>query len=498
MNTIILPKITNTDPANADTFNRPLNAIEAILNEIHKAVNTVNTKEGVVVSNVPVSSDTKVGDFVYIHSSGEFRPAVSRLDSVYGVHGEPIEAPESRVVGMIVSKNAGTGNLLIGGKFKDYACVSGCLGASPELGVYYLSDTDPGKCTNRAGKLIQQPVLVYMGDDTFIVNALYQTQTSHYHTYYTLMGTWQSDGSGSVYDIDNDPGLTTSCALVPGVSVVFHNGAFSTDFTITNDGIRSNLSPANIGSVTVFSALPAAQSSSVVRGISVDSPVLNVESSNGIVTISHSEYTQSDVRVKSNVAISNIQGNTLNMSPMVSDVKGIGIRTEVAGDGTAYVYSPYTDYTSLYASEYNLNGCKRVSDDLYTYVVFPKLGSSVTIARDITDVSNLDAFLNVWVDSVGDSDKDVKFNISIYYMPTPNSDGVRLPSAASPVYQGILDCSLRDGYTIRCSSTNDSSLSTISDGTIFAKITLNTDPTSPVRILRAGFSVDPLTADQNK
>ena len=61
-----------------------------------------------------------------------FKPALAALLALPGHQGESVEAPESRVEGMIINKDTAnnTGTLLQGGYYNSSSCAAGCLGGA--------------------------------------------------------------------------------------------------------------------------------------------------------------------------------------------------------------------------------------------------------------------------------------------------------------------------------------------------------------------------------
>lgn len=178
---ISVPLIKNTDTASADTFNKPLMAIETHLNNMEVKLDTTMDKSSVVAHDVPISEDCFIGSLVYFNEdTGEFSPAIAVLgDASTAINGSYITAKTANVVGMVITKTSSrVANILLSGRLKSSACISNCLeGGSP--GSYYLSDSAKGKASMTFGAVVQ-PVLTYIGGDELILNITHQMPQQYY------------------------------------------------------------------------------------------------------------------------------------------------------------------------------------------------------------------------------------------------------------------------------------------------------------------------------
>lgn len=403
---ISIPRISDSDPANAATFNAPLSAVESALNALDRTISSITDKDSVLISDVPVHESALVGDFVYFSENDRaFRPALSTLLNEVGPTGYLKESPNARVVGMVVHKNSvNIGSILVAGKYTSKDCVNNCIGSNPELGIYYLSDSIAGKVSRTAGSGLIQPVLVYIGDDTFQVGPMYQ---SH----------------------------------IPG-------------------------------------------NQSALRGIVSEYPTMLLETKDGIVTVKESPKTIREIS-SSPSAIVGIEGTAIIKSPMVSSISGVGLDVRTDDKGNCVIYSDTTGGEYIPASEYNLNGSKRVSDNIYTYIVFPRADSSVTISKDVRiSGSNMDNDLSVkvWVDFVGSG----TLSVSIISIPSLNTgDTTDLPTEAS--MHNLPDIVSNAGVgTISRLATAEGLPVSSNIGTLIAKVTCK----QPAKILKAGFMLD--------
>lgn len=488
---INITRLNDSDVASASTFNTPIDDIELALNAISNRLDTVTNKEALMMSGVLLDSSVSVGSIVYMHSSGVCYPAISALYQTYDNGGASIESEKSRVIGMVVSKDGNIGTILIGGRYTDRICTTYCIGESPEVGVYYLSDTTPGKVTKYPGNALKQPVLIYMGANTFSISVMYQAQNTHFHTGHKLTSNWESctyGGYSSKY-VGNYATLGAS-SLVDGVTAFFHDGILSEDFAVRDGAIYSVLDVGSIRKVTVFTAIPSSYSTGTVRSIVPGDSSISVESVNGIVKIKSPEPII-DRTVKSPTAIASIGSGHAVATPVVSAVNTMG--DDISCDyndrtGDVTIYGSGVSASRMLATEYNLNGAKNVSDDIYTYVVIPGARrSSVTVSKDIVKSGMGETNIKVWIDIARELN-NTDLTVDVFFTRYPEQDSpTELVSTGDPILSTEITAHSEAGMLTHCISKD--SVFIRGAGLLSAKISSKGSGTSDIYILRAGFCV---------
>lgn len=498
-----IPKISNSDIANEVTFNTPIEAVETALNDLEGRINNITNKEAILVSGVSVSSDTDVGDLVYKDSdSGMFKPALAELAAVPGSTGASLEAPCARVVGMVVSKSGGSATLLIGGRYDSTTCAEACLGENATPGTYYLSPMFPGKATKDPGAALRQPLLTYWGNGVFSLGLFYMAHDNHYHASVNLTAGWSEAsnfptmdvpaGYSYGYNIYSDSSLMALGDLSANSVSIFVDGKLDGRFKVTSENIWTN-SPESLGSsdIVLFTFFPFVYNSPVVRGIVSGSENITVTSVNGIVTISSGGYMAGDV-TPSNTAVSGISGKYINKTPVISGITTIGgITAVVNGLGQAIISSTDLMNCPVPAMEFNMNGTKRVSDSLFTYVVFPRsVSSSVTMSYMMSTAPGSGSFrFKVWMQTASGTGSLV---VKTYFMPLGSS------SDSTKQLIGVGDILSTETINVSSDGQNavyyETSVGAMADqdgsGLLMATITTGeTTPASDIRLLGAGFMV---------
>lgn len=168
MNTYEVPKISN-GPANADTFNTPLNYIQGALNELSGEILSNVNKQAVLQWEVPVASGVNAGDLVYCDTSDSqafFRKALA--NTTIDANGKRLRAKSSLVQGLIIAKGSTENSavLLRYGYFEESSgIIDAVLGVGAVSGLYYLSSSTAGKATKTPSGNLKVPCINYYGKD---------------------------------------------------------------------------------------------------------------------------------------------------------------------------------------------------------------------------------------------------------------------------------------------------------------------------------------------
>jgi hypothetical protein len=382
------------------------------------------------------------------------------------------------------------GTLLIGGKYTDKLCTQYCIGNAPVAGVYYLSDTTPGKVTKDPGNALKQPVLVYMGADTFNISVMYQAQNTHFHAGHDLTADWEAcnDGVHTSKYVGDYTSLGAS-SLVDGVTAVFHDGVLSDDFDVVEEALYSKLPVSDIHNVKVFTAIPTSYSTGVVRNILPGDDSITVETSNGIVKVMSPEPII-DNTTKSATAIATLGAGHAVLTPVVSGISTVG--DDISCDynnktGDVTIYGSGVSMDRMMATEYNLNGSKHVSDDIYTYVVLPgSRKSSVTVSRDIVKSGTSSTKFKVWVD-VARELPETELTVDVFFTPYPAEGApTQLVSTGDAIVSTTIAATSAKGQLTHCISIDSATVT--GAGLLSAKVSADS-PGTDVYILRAGFCI---------
>lgn len=409
---VSITRIQDHDPANSNTFNRPISEIESHINSIYSEMANTSDDSAIIIKNAQISADVLVGSLVYFdEESGVCRRALAVPGMLDSGNGRYIGDPCSRVIGIVSSiSSGGVASIVTHGSIDNAACVKECINDGLDgVGQYFLSQTYPGKATKDPGSVLRIPVITYWGGSRISISITHQSPIQYV-----------------------DPVVRSVESLNPLI--------------IVNSDGSGNIK---------------------IRGKSLDKVGVNY----------------------SNTAISDISGSSYTSTPVVTNISGVGSGIKVMRNtlGEAYIGLSTEFGTSVEASTYNLNGTKRVSDDIYTYIVFPGGRSgSVTISRHIDTSSPV--YVKPWVNII--NSEIVSIKASMYFMPDPSdSTGVVLEGVPrSESFISIESVNGRLAYL-----TADSSITISNPGTIMC--VLDTTPSKDVKLMRAGFSVEP--AEEN-
>lgn len=233
---------------------------------------------------------------------------------------------------------------------------------------------------------------------------------------------------------------------------------------------------------------PYQYSDSYIRGISASGMVTATVSDDGVARI-HSKYMDKLGAAYSNTAVSAINGAGYNVTPVITDIVGVGNSIKVKKNifGEAYIGLPSEFGTTIEAESYNLNGTKRVSDDIFTYIVFPggRTGS-VTFSSHVCTGSPINVC--PWIHAIGS--EAISMGYTIYFLEDP-AVGSEVAISSIPSISGTIRS--ESGRGTLALASGSSNLNVSSSGTIIVKLTGN--PTGDFKILRAGISIEPSSAE---
>ena len=495
-------RFSNGDAASANTFNRPLNDISDALNDLSGRISALSNKSAVIQQNVTLAQDVSIGDVVYFDTQGSacFRKALAQLKAQPGQQGQSMQAPSSRVQGIVIAKDGTSGTLLRSGFYDNFDLQGTIQDAISTAGLYYLSPRTPGKITKNPGWSMRQPCISYYGSNKFSMITNYLAHDNHHHAYTKISQFITADaytGSDSVqgtYVWVAD--MSQTGQLSPETSVVFYKGQLASGdkFKIGRSTVWYSGTGVPDDAVYVFNVFPFAYGDSVVR--SIGTSTLKLSASRGAVHIDMPAYTRAAL-AKSATAVSNITQSTLQITPVVSKLtSGAGIYSAHVGSGQYVIASSKDLNTPLKAQQMYMNGAQRVATSLLSYTVFPKgIDSSITMSLPIQNSTAIPLKVHVWAqaktESVG------AFTVSFYFIPLTQQSVVPIPT--SPMYNPVV---LSTGQTsasglLYC-QVPVSGVQTTSDvstsGTLIAKLQINR-PAQDVYIYQTGFRLQAKSAD---
>lgn len=510
MDTIInyytLPRISEglSGEAALDALNAPIEATEQALNSLALRVSNLNTKSSIVRHYVPIDRSVVPGTIVYYNTEKAcFYPAISALMTTPGSHGESLEAPSSRVEGIIISIDSSgiSGTLLCGGYWESKDIANYCLGSDATPGTYYLSSVNSGKAVKTPDDFLKQPLLTYYGDGKLSLNIFYNAQPNHYHSSLILQGAWKpidtledtSTAPSSArfyYDFNSDTQANTLGEIAKDITAVFYNGILQ-NLTegpfIIQDGtlFYTEASVPEDRSVILFNHFPFAYNSAVVRNIESKDASLKVNNVNGTVYLEPSAFVSGSV-TRSNLAVSAISGNVIMYTPVVTGVSaGPGINIGASTNGNIVVSSSDLLGSNLDAYNVNHNGTVVTSDGFLQYFTFPSGRiSEMIISLPITGLSGDNSYKAiVWGCCSGTG---TTMDTTLYYIQMPSLDkNTEIPSEG--ISSSITFVNTQNNIISYAESVDSVSVS--GDGLLVARLKLRSSLDTDVKLMRVGFKV---------
>jgi hypothetical protein len=502
--TFELPRIEGgvSGEAALDMLNAPVVATEAALNRLSMRLSNLNNKSAIIRQHVPISEGVSTGDLVYFDpSEASFKKAQATLLGAPGSNGESVEAPCSRVEGLIISTDASqiTGTLLCGGYFNDNVVAELCLGSNATAGTYYLSPFDAGKAVKDTKGHLRQPVLSYHGNGELTLNVFYMAHDNHFHGSVVLGNNWAPASSVQgiavpatatwVYIGNNDENFVNLGELTKHTTAIFYNGVLQTsedEFFVKEGSLWSTSKDAPLaGSVAIFNHYPFAYGSPVVRGVESTNEALSVKNKNGLVQLTQNAFI-SGATSNSALAISAIAENIIKYTPVISDaIAGPGIIVDRGVNGNIAISSSSVLNTLLDATSINHNGTTVTSDGIYQFITFPKgRKCSFTMQLNVDNVDK-DIKLNSYVFgmSMGSS---ISLDVECYFIPTPTETStIRVDRTP----RTITSLSIGGAANTIALGTTKEPMPFTGPGTLIARVT-NTSGADTINIFRIGFKLE--------
>lgn len=433
-----------TAQAGLDNFNTPISQIQAALNTLEGKLQGISNKQALIQYQQPLYRQNdvitaQIGDLMYWDAqAAAFRPALSLLRAYPGQQGQSLQAPCSRVCGMLLSIHNGTGTLLTGGFYTSQAAVLGCLGPNALPGTYYLSSTDQGKAVKDTKGMLRQPVLQYFGNGKFCIPLYYMAQDTHQHATIILQGHWVPlfGDSGLSYKYMPTSQQVSLFAqlgqLTTGTTAIFYKGVLQTPNMDLFKIIDSQLyltkgQPPVAGDVLLANHYPLAYGSPIVRSVQSVSPRLAVTSKgHGQIQLDLQDFQYASQQLVEGTAIHSIKDNVIVRTPVITDLQaGSGITITKSATGAALISSSYLAQTPLQATLVNFNGAVQVAQQNFIYTTFVK-GSDTSIVyympvHDVREQSVMAAY--PWVQAASQGTLTVRMD----FVPIAKQAPVQLP-----------------------------------------------------------------------
>jgi hypothetical protein len=484
-------------------LNAPIAATEEALNKLASRIGSLTNKSATVRHYVPISSDVSVGTLVYYNKdNGRFEPAIARLLGTPGDQGESVEAPCSRVEGLIITVDSSgvTGTMLCGGYWESKAVAQTCLGVNAVAGTYYLSPFTAGRAVLDTKNHLRQAVLSYYGDGKFNLNLFYLAHDNHFHGSAVLKNSWASAtssavhatkpvGANWVYIGSADDGFINLGELTAATTAVFYEGILQApdeDFVVSDGYVWCKLASAPAaGSVTLFNHYPFAYDSPVIRGVESTESSLVVRNRNGLVQLTPNAFISGDVN-KNALAVSAISDNVILFTPVITGlIAGPGTTLTDATNGTYIISSSQNIGLPKDAYSMNHNGTAVTSDGIFQYVTFPKgRMASFVMSMPVSDVpAGMTLQAQAWgtVAGVGSS-----FDVTMYVVPEPMTQGEQqeLPTTGTDTSLTFTGSSGKLTYAESAGTVKFTQACTL-----VAVVTIKNAPSTDIRMMRAGFKL---------
>ena len=483
-----------------EKINRPLDEIETALNTLSSRIGAIGDRASVLRQYVPLSPDCFRGALVYFNPAPghtRFEPAFAAV--LDAVDGQPVEAPSTRVEGMVVSISASSGTdtdsvlgtLLTGGYWDDADMLAACVGSGTAAGTYYLSDS-PGRASESPVLGLCQPVISAYGDGSFGLSLMYRAQDGHQHQSHLLSpSAWRDvteadaapDGYAQVYDTALDAEWDLLGPLHQSGCAVFLDGVLDTSGAVEIQDGRLFRRSARTGSTFVFSCYPFMYGDTVVRSVVSASPLVKVSRVGGTVRLSAFDFPSTSTS-PSPVAVSDLSGTSLRLTPVVSElVAGPGVTVNSdPSTGRATVSSGAMVGTLLDAYAVNHNGTVMSSDGSLLHTVFPAgRTASLTLSVPLSGMSGRTMRARACVVTAG---CDVTLSCSFLFLPFQNETTLPVDAAT-----GTITLTGTSGKAVR--GLDDTGTVVTGDGMLYITMSPSAVPSSDVRLLRLGAVLEP-------
>lgn len=278
-----------------------------------------------------------------------------------------------------------------------------------------------------------------------------------------------TDGPGTYYLAENEAGkCTKNPPEVMKTPVLTYMGGSSIILNIT-------------------SRPPYQYDSPLIRGIVSDDASIAVSADySGIGHINMADSVATETAL-SPTAVSSISGRFYTKTPIVSSISGVGgIKATTNNLGETILELTSEIGGVHYAEDYNLNGTKRVSDEVYTYIVFPKgKESRLTISTPINVSRHMTA--TPWAHVISSESLDIAARS--FFMPDPSIEsGVNISDI--DWITDKLSVEGNDGNLVLSEAA--SGVPVYGQGNVITTFTVS-GVGADIRLLRAGVKLTPVS-----
>lgn len=501
-----VPYISAGEDASAAVLDRPLKVLADRTEWLKGQLDTLTNKSAVVARSVSVASTVTVGDLVYFDAvEGQYDKALAEWSATLGAEGELLPGVRAFVKGLVVVKAASnTADVLRIGDWTDAVTVLAALGASPEMGVYYLSADTPGAATLTAPPLKTQ-VITYEGGDTLSVQVVGHPQPNHVHRRYTLAESWLEPDDPDLadmdpptdavygYDVTADADLSALFVAYPGEITLFGDGTLVDPAKYETNRwtiwwMSATTEPA--ADMTAFAYSPMAHDEPVIRGVVSATPEsLTAVAAAGVLTLTELPFTQT-AATHSATAVSSISGRTQQMTTIVSGLTaGSGAHVANFSDGRAVVSLDTTVDAQIDADIYNLNNAVEDSSGDWISVLLPRGRISSLTGRVPLPKLSTTAYYQVtafaWIAGAASQSA---LTVRVAMTESPRITGYKV--IAGPTLDTTLAAAGSDSslaYYRETTEALDLTAYSPSEGALFVKLT--SDGAADTRVIRFGAIV---------
>jgi hypothetical protein len=506
------PLVIDGDAVNAQSVNQSTLVLSERTKILKALIDSIQAGEQLILRNVPVAEEALTGHVVYFDDNTTTHDlALAKWDELVDqtIHVEP--ADSAVYTGVVVGKpTTQLADILISGTaVLDTAARDRLFdGATPESGVYYLSNQEAGTVTSPKPAMSVR-VLEYMSSGIVRVFPPSHEPITHTHLNYDLLtadwlaaGSFSSPPAGATYGYNfsstHAQDINLAEAILPGVGEATFIGLtdglhhFSSEIFKDEFGIwwTGGSAPAQDFELHALSA--DVKDMALLHTIRTDTAQsIQLVNSNGRVLINLTAYGTEDVEATGKAVVGiDFTNHKLQLADMVSKaLAGAGVTVTSTGpDGTGDVTiasSLFNNYP-IPAQVLNLNNAVTSIEGVHAITEFPiDRISQVACQCSIPELNDGTYTARIWIQVISPVANQVAPDVSYSLVPTPDSAGVT-PGADTAIALPALPGSVSAGdvYYIE---TADIAL-TNSRGQLNYTLTL-TNPSDVFKVLATGIKL---------
>jgi hypothetical protein len=445
------PLVEDGDPVNALSVNQSTYVLSERTAILKALIDSIQAGEQLVLRNIPVDSTVRPGHVVYFNNDTALHElALAQWDDLIdqSVHAEP--ADSAVYSGVVLDKpSAQLANILIAGSAVLESSAETRLfnGATPETGLYYLSNQVDGTVTTPKPAMSVR-VLEYQTSGIIRVYPPSHEPITHTHLNYDLLsGDWLAAGAftdppaGATYGYDftsvNAINLNLAEAILPGVGEATFIGLtdglhhFSAQIFKDEFGIwwTDGPAPAQDYGLHVLSA--DVKDMALLHTILTNTPnSLQLINSNGRVVLDWIAYGTEEVTIQAKAVVGiNFADHKLQLANMVNKaVAGAGVQITASGpdgSGTITVASALFDNYPIPAQVLNLNNAVTSVEGVHAITEFPVDRLSVVACQcSIPEFNDGTYTARIWIQVISPVSSQPAPDVAYSLVPTPDAAGV--------------------------------------------------------------------------